>query len=393
MQSAGLVGTEDVDNVIEEARIKVKALLAVEEDVMLSKELAEALRWRVVTWSRIPPLMRKLALPFLTLKDTLRLDTAVSERGEEDERDHLIKAYKDLRSPGFDEWVFKSANNFAGLRWARKRGIDLRHLKLEYEGETDRNKVLCGLVLEGNEDLATYYAVRSDAKDVKSGETLLQALKLGYLTVVQCILERGTETVNKSDACGRTPLYMASSSGYLEIVKTLITAKAEVNKSNDRGETPLYWASFNGHLEVVKTLIAAKAEVNKSTAYGETPLHWASFNGHHEIVKTLIAAKAEVNKSNTYGETPLYRASQNGHHEIVKTLIAAKAEVNKSTADGETPLYRASRKGYLEIVKTLIAAKAEVNKSNDRGYTPLSIALANNRYEVAAMLREAGAHE
>mgnify|MGYP001626841112 FL=1 len=43
MQSAGLVGPGDVDKVIEEARIKVKALLAV-EDVMLSKELAEALR-------------------------------------------------------------------------------------------------------------------------------------------------------------------------------------------------------------------------------------------------------------------------------------------------------------------------------------------------------------
>ena len=97
MQSAGLVDLGDVDKVIEEARIKVKALLAV-EDVTLSKELAEALRWRVVTWNRIPPLMRKLALPFLTLKDTLSLDTAVSEIGEEDERDHLIKAYKDLRS-------------------------------------------------------------------------------------------------------------------------------------------------------------------------------------------------------------------------------------------------------------------------------------------------------
>ena len=48
MQSAGLVGSEYVEFVIEGARIKVKALLAV-EDVMLSKELAAALRWRVVT--------------------------------------------------------------------------------------------------------------------------------------------------------------------------------------------------------------------------------------------------------------------------------------------------------------------------------------------------------
>ena len=67
--------------------------------------------------------MRKLTLPFLTLKETLTVDTAVLERGEDDERDHLIKAYKGMRSPGFDEWVFKGTKlgGFVGVRWARKR--------------------------------------------------------------------------------------------------------------------------------------------------------------------------------------------------------------------------------------------------------------------------------
>ena len=231
-------------------------------------------------------------LPFLTLKETLNLDTAVSERGEEDERDHLVKAYVDLRSAGFDEWVFQSANNFEGLRWARKRRIDLRHLKLDYGGETDRDKVLLELVRKKNEDLATYYTLRSEAKDVKDGSTLRLALEFGYLTVVQCILERGTETLNKSDGDGNTPLRMASYNGHLDIVKTLLAAKAEVNKSNIYGWTPLLMASQNGHLEAVKTLLAAKAEVNKSNAYGSTPLLWASSNGHLEIVKTLLTAKA-----------------------------------------------------------------------------------------------------
>ena len=52
----------------------LKRLLAV-EDVALSKELAEALRHRELTWALIPPLMRKLTLPFLTLQETLTLDT------------------------------------------------------------------------------------------------------------------------------------------------------------------------------------------------------------------------------------------------------------------------------------------------------------------------------
>ena len=53
-----------------ETKAHLKKLQAVEK-VVLRKELAEALRWREVTWSRIPPLMRKLTLPFLTLQETL----------------------------------------------------------------------------------------------------------------------------------------------------------------------------------------------------------------------------------------------------------------------------------------------------------------------------------
>jgi hypothetical protein len=142
-------------------------LLAAEE-VVLSAELAELLRHRELTWSLIPPLSRKLVLPFLTLKETLRLDTAVTEKGEGDERDHLMKAYKGLRSAGFDEWVFKDTNRFEGVRWARKRGMDLQNLKLEYKGETDRDKVLWRLVEDEEEDMATYYAERSEARSIRS---------------------------------------------------------------------------------------------------------------------------------------------------------------------------------------------------------------------------------
>ena len=72
---------------------------------MLSADLAELLRHRELMWHLIPPLSRKLTLPFLTLKETLRVDSAVTERGDEKnpgDRDHLVKAYKGLQSAVFD---------------------------------------------------------------------------------------------------------------------------------------------------------------------------------------------------------------------------------------------------------------------------------------------------
>ena len=82
-----------------------------EGELQLTAELAEALRHRELVWARIPPRSRKLLLPFLTVQETLRLDTAVAP-GQEKERDHLEKAYRGLRSGGFDEYVFSSRNDY-----------------------------------------------------------------------------------------------------------------------------------------------------------------------------------------------------------------------------------------------------------------------------------------
>ena len=189
-----------------------------EGELQLTAELAEALRHRELVWARIPPRSRKLLLPFLTVQETLRLDTAVAP-GQEKERDHLEKAYRGLRSGGFDEYVFSSKNDYEGIRWARKRDIDLWHLKLEYKGEKDVDKVLGLLVVDEKKELATYYAKRSDAVDTKvngqygAPSTLIEASRLGYLEVVQSLIGRGAD-VNKSYNYGGTPLSGASREGH-----------------------------------------------------------------------------------------------------------------------------------------------------------------------------------
>ena len=129
MPRAGLRSATKAASQAAGRREHLRRLLGAE---VLSAELAELLRHRELEWSCIPPLSRMLAVPYLTLKETLRLDSAVTERGDEEnpgDRDHLEKAYVGLRSAGFDEWVFKDTDDFAGLRWARKRGVDLRDLK------------------------------------------------------------------------------------------------------------------------------------------------------------------------------------------------------------------------------------------------------------------------
>ncbi len=222
-----------------------------------------------------------------------------------------------MRSAGFDEHVYSDANDFEGLRWVRKREVDVRGLKLEYKGEGgewDVDQVLGRLVVDENEDMATYYALRSKARDTEvyidyeyewsRPTTLVKASELGYLTVVRCLLERGAE-VNKAGMNCKTPLCEASYYGQLEVVKALLEAQANVNIADDDGKTPLYYASSKGHLEVVKVLLAAQANVNKADEIGWTPLHRASYQGNLEVVKALLAAQADVNIADYGGRTPL----------------------------------------------------------------------------------------
>jgi len=196
------------------------------------------------------------------VQETLRLDTAVAP-GQEKERNHLEKAYRGLWSGGFDEYVFSSRNDYEGIRWARKRGIDLWHLKLEYKGEKDVDKVLGLLVVDEKKEMATYYAERSDAEDTGvcrgyPSSTLIEASRLGYLEVVQSLIGRGAD-VNKSNNDGRTPLYWASCCGHLEVVRALLAAGADVNRRDNRGNTPLSGALAMSHTQVADLLRDAGA--------------------------------------------------------------------------------------------------------------------------------------
>ena len=123
----------------------------------LTAELAEVLRWREMEWSRIPPLSRKLVMPYLSAGDTINLDTAVNNK---EDRKHLVKAYVGLRSAGLDGYAHYSVDDddgvCLGVRWAQKRSIDLRNFRLEYKGfKEDQDRVLFWLVRDERKELAT----------------------------------------------------------------------------------------------------------------------------------------------------------------------------------------------------------------------------------------------
>ena len=58
------------------------------------------------------------------------LTTKKKKKNKRDLRDELIKSYKKAVIPAFHSYPFTDENDFKGLRWVMKMGIDLQGITL-----------------------------------------------------------------------------------------------------------------------------------------------------------------------------------------------------------------------------------------------------------------------
>lgn len=97
-----------------------------------------------------------------------------------------------------------------------------------------------------------------------------------------------------------------------KIIKFL-EERVDPNGRNENWETPLHVAATLGYLEILKTFKDYGANFNRKDKNGETPLHrLVSYKGLSsdtvdrsvEMIQTLVKFGAQVNERNKRGETP-----------------------------------------------------------------------------------------
>lgn len=180
-----------------------------------------------------------------------------------------------------------------------------------------------------------------------------------------------------------TPLLIATQTGNIPIVKTLMANGASVDTicSLPHGglANALSIATYCGYTELVVELLAmGNASVHLKMDDQKTALHIAATMGHLDIVKTLIQYNAEINaKAEPLGESPLVFAIKNGHSEIVRYLLKNKADY-QTPADEKgmklTPMGAAILYNKLNIVKMLVKQGVNLNAPACLNYLPIQIA-------------------
>lgn len=113
----------------------------------------------------------------------------------------------------------------------------------------------------------------------------------------------------------------ACSVGDLEKVEELVSMGANINLGNYIPEMPLYIASSKGYLNIVKYLLAQGANVQSRGYYGSS-LSAASAKGHLDIVIALLNNGADVHYKHPCSDrTALKEALDNNEFDVAEYLI------------------------------------------------------------------------
>jgi len=212
---------------------------------------------------------------------------------------------------------------------------------------------------------------------------------------------------------GFSPLHLASSLGYKDIVEILIRRGANINMftphlpayvsttlfeaglgSSIIVSTPLFCALKNSRKEVALFLLQEGAEVGNCPD-GRGPFH---FTQDKELVTILVEKGADV-KGDPYSrqDLPLRVAVRNmAGKEVIRTLIDHGAEVDARSKSQSHPtaLHAAALSGNVDAMEVLLQTGADIGAKTDRPFgngTALHLAVNNSHLAAVNLLLEKGA--
>lgn len=192
------------------------------------------------------------------------------------------------------------------------------------------------------------------------------AIENNKITLAEEIIKTNKNIVNVlfDEKIYLTPIYIAITKDYKDIVELLINSGANVKTAKK--------------INFVNTLLSAAIKVD-----------------NYEIFELLVKAGANLNEIGTNGATALILASQCkdtapcNHKNMVELLIKAGANINIKSQKWGTALLVAAKNNKKELVKLLLNSKATLDEKDFKGDTALSVAKEKKFIEIIQMLENA----
>lgn len=185
-----------------------------------------------------------------------------------------------------------------------------------------------------------------------------------------------------------TKLRYAVDKGEFEYVASLLEQGADIECETLSGRTPLIIAATNNYREIVDLLLTKQANLNTRDYTGCSALLYAAEQGNQKIVRALLIKGAESNRHNQWGLNALMHAAMRGDLDIAADLLEHGARINFSAgSEGKTALYYAVIHNRIEMIKFLVEKGADIDAKDQMGKTVLKHAEENQKEEAIAIIK------
>ena len=233
------------------------------------------------------------------------------------------------------------------------------------------------------------------------GSPLYYAAFCGFYDLAESLITKHPDQVNARGGRIVAPLPAALFKRHFRVANLLYLHGAVVDVQDDSRRTPLYMTTCQGRVDIMRWLLDHGADVKGPTNGGTTPLYNAVHALQVEAVQVLLDHNADINLQNDKGRTPLFHAitrrrrvdpeSEGKVVDIVRRLLKHGADPNICSNGPSSPLHQASDFGILEVAQLLLSYGAKVDEKDYGGRTPFQLAASRGNDEMKKLLLEHGA--
>lgn len=174
--------------------------------------------------------------------------------------------------------------------------------------------------------------------------------------------------------------------------EALLANPESIDGTDALGRTPILWAAAQGDATKVATLLSHGADPNILDHQLAPPVSYAADRSHAVCVRLLLEAGAETDPvlpNGHVGGSALNCAARNAIDPLVlKTLLDFGADIESAGVDGRTYLIHVARTDNASFAMLLLEYGADLNAISVSNQTPLTTAIVNNSHNVLRLLLE-----
>jgi ankyrin repeat protein len=218
------------------------------------------------------------------------------------------------------------------------------------------------------------------------------AIRQGNLAAVRALVEKNPVLTKTADGSGFTPLHIAATAGFVDIVTSLLDRGADIEARTAEGQTPLFQTVPLVAQKAFVYLLKKGANFNARDNAGRTILQFALFGRRPAMVDLILGRGFPVDVQGAAAEEMLDETASTGIKSLITALVSKGVSLHVGPRNGTTLLHSAARGGLAGFTELLLKRGARVDERDRHELTPLHLAALNGRDDVVLILIAAGAN-